>query len=415
MPDPRLLISVPVHERPEVVLDQVENFRAFLPGDTQIVLHLSQSLGVDPAEVAPLLPEGVHVNPSSLATRHGDLAFVHNANVRWGLRELEPFDYVVLHASNDAYFRPGAAERIASATAGVFVNPVGPESPWSPAVAAHRDPVVRAMLADLGASQIFGGMSEGSFFATALFTEMLELMDRHYRPGEGEPYFREEIFYPTLAGHLCREAPVTTLVYSDASNPANTEIGPALIWSLIDGVYGEAGPVTGYDLDHVYAVKRIARELHEPNRALVRTLGRATGARMRTAPPFEARRFVALAFAADLVADPSLLALYLEPFDADDETTLAILVRPWEGDLVQPLTALVRAAGGDAAGAPDITVFTVAPGSFGEATLRWSVDAVILSDDATPPDLFDDVLVVRPRTAADLRALAAARRSVVRR
>ena len=409
MADPRILVSLPVHEQPLVVLDQIENLRAFLPPQTQVVLHLSQDLGCEPAEIAPLLPEGVHVNPISHATQWGDIAYLHNDNVHFALRALEPFDYVLLHASNDLYFRPGAATYIAGAEAGFFTNVVPPDTTWPPGAAAYRDPSLAAMLADLGETQIYGGQSEGSFFSTELFTEMLERIDRRYRHGEGEHYVREEVLYPTLAGHLAHGKRARTVVYSDASNPAATAIGPALIWSLIDGRYGEAGPITGYDLAKVHAVKRVGRELHDRHRELIRTLARAGGARMRLAPPFEARRFVTLAHAADVLGDASLLRTWIGAFRSEDDATLAIHVDEHEGALVDDLVAAVQAAGGEAPDAPDMTLVNVAAGGFAEATLRWAVDAVLLPAGRQAPAFLDDALLVTPESAADLGAIAAAR------
>jgi hypothetical protein len=407
--DPRILVSLPVHEQPLVVLDQVENLRAFLPAQTQIVLHLSQAMGCDPAEVAPLLPDGVHVNPTSHATQWGDIAYLHNDNVRWALGALEPFDHVVLHASNDLYFRAGAAEHIAGFEAGLFTNPVPADTAWPPGVVAHRDPSVAAMLADLGETQIFGGQSEGSFFSTALFVEMLERIDRHYRHGEGEHWVREEVLYSTLAGHLSRGPQTKAMVYSDAVNPGATEIGPALLWSLIDGGYGEAGPITGYDFAHIYAVKRVARQLHDRQRELIRTLARATGARMRLAPPFEARRFVMVAYATDVIEDPAILQTWLASFGSEDDATLAIHVGEDESALIDGLVAAVGAAGGQEPSAPHLTVFTVTTGGFAEATLRWSVDAVLRPAGKPLPAFLDDALLVTPQSAANLAAIAAAR------
>jgi hypothetical protein len=407
--EPRIIVSLPVHEQPLVVLDQVENLRAFLPPETQVVLHLSQDLGADPAEVAPLLPEGVHVNPTSHPTQWGDIAYLHNDNVRFALRALEPFDHVLLHASNDLYFRQGAAQYIAGAEAGFFTNVVPPDTTWPPGVAAYRDPTVAALLADLGETQIYGGQSEGSFFTTELFIEMLARMDRRYRHGEGEHYVREEVLYPTLAGHLSRGTRAKTVVYSDASNPAATTIGPALIWSLIDGRYGEAGPLTGYDLGQVCAVKRVPRELHHPVRTMLRTIGRATGERLRLAPPLEARRFVALAYASDILEDPSILADWIDAFGSEDAATLAIHIGEQQGALIGDLITAVQAAGGQAPDAPDMTLFTVANGSFEEANLRWSVDAVLRPPGRPAPPFLDDALLVYPGSAANLRAIATIR------
>lgn len=406
----RLLVSVPVHEHPVVILDQVENLRAFLPAATQVVLHVSASLPVDRAELDAVLPPGVHVNPTQHTTRWGDVVHVHNDNVRWAAGHLDPFDTVVLNASNDVYFRTGAEAYIDRAGAGFTARPVPPDTTWAWGAAAHRDPVVAALLDDLGRPEgIFGGQWEGSFFPAGLFLEMAERIDRRFTPGEGEEYVREELYYGTLAAHLHAGEHGAPLVYSDAVSENKTPVTPGLIWALRDDAFREHGLE---DVADLFAVKRAARDLRDPNRTLIRTLGRARTGRPRLAPPFEARSFVGLAFAADVVADPSLLAPWMKAFGPDDDATLALHVAPAQGALVPDLVAAVEEAGGSAEGAPDLTVFTVAPGGFGEAALRWAVDVVLSPPGGLLPSHLDDALLLRPGAAARLRDLAAAVRQV---
>ncbi|MBM3268774.1 MAG: hypothetical protein FJZ01_14125, partial [Candidatus Sericytochromatia bacterium] len=45
----RLAISIPVHEQPAVVLDQIANIRHFAP-DALVVLHVSRNFEVRSAE-----------------------------------------------------------------------------------------------------------------------------------------------------------------------------------------------------------------------------------------------------------------------------------------------------------------------------------------------------------------------------
>jgi hypothetical protein len=411
MSAPRICVSLPVHEQPAVIFDQVENLRSFLGPDTLVVLHLSRSMGVDPADVAPLLPDGVHVNPRSHETAWGDIAHLHFDNLRYAYDELDPFDYVVLNASNDLYVRRGAPDVIASAPAAFNRSVVHPDTPWAQAAPAHRDAMLDAILADLGDDHtIFGSQVEGTFYAAELCREMLERIERRFRPREGEHYAREEVYFPTLAGHLCPDTPAKPLIYiADFCNgPA---VSPAVIFGLIDGTFANAD----YDTEALYGVKRVERRLHDANRQLIRTLSRSCGRRLTLNPGFPAKRFITLALAADVLADPSLIRTWHATFDADDEATLALLLYEEQSWELPALIDFLQDGGTGAPGAADIALVTAKPDSFEEAALRWSTHALLRPADAPTPPLFDDLPIVGPANAGELVHLAARRRAPVLR
>jgi hypothetical protein len=376
--DPRLLVSLPVAGQPLVILDQVENLRAFLPADTQIVLRLAPAMGVAPIDVAWMLPAGVHVHPlaSETSDPHGD-------TVRWALDALAPFDRVVLHGSDDVYFRPGAAERIARAELGLTAVALPPDD------AAHDDPAFAALLAELDAGEVLTGPLAGAFFATELFTTMLERVDRHLRPEASGPAWRPEVVYPTLASRLAGGVRTDPIAYS----------GSLAVDSAIDGAAD----------DGFFAVTGVPRDLHDPLRTTLRARARATGARLRLTPPFEANDFVVLAFAADVLADPSVLATWIAAFGPEDTATLAIQVDASDGPSIDHLFTAITAAGGDAPDAPDIKLITAPPGSFAEAAQRWSLDALLRSAGQPAPTFLDDTPLVRPGSPTPLTAIAAAR------
>ncbi|MCW2994086.1 MAG: hypothetical protein JWQ18_1581 [Conexibacter sp.] len=403
---PRLCVSLPVHEQPAVVLDQVENLRSFLGAQTQVVLHLSASMALDPAQLAPLLPDGVHVNPRSHVTQWGDIAHLHLDNLRFAYDHLEPFDHVVLHASNDLYVRPGAPERVAATQAGYRLMPFAADTGWAQAGPAYRDPHLAAIVAGLGGDgQLYGGQVEGTFYAADLFAEMLERIARHYtgpRPGD-EVYNREEVYFHTLAEHLRTGERGAHLVYADVltRGPA---VSPGTIYALLDGTL--AG---GYVMDDPYAVKRVPRELHHPNRDLIRALSRANGPRLAPPRSFEAKSFVALALAADVLTDTTLIPAWHATFGAADDATLALLLLE---DQEWTLPSLVDALDAGGTGAPDsadVVLVTARGGSFEEASLRYTAHAMLRPAGLLAPPLFDDLPVLSPDRASELPYLARAR------
>jgi hypothetical protein len=399
---PRLCVSIPVHEEPAVILDQVENLRAYLGAGTQVVLHLSQAMGLDPSAVQPLLPDGVHVNPVSQPTQWGDIAHLHVSNMEFAYERLEPFDYVLLEASNDLYVREGAPEHIAQHRAGFIAQHVTPELDWVQGPPALRDPQVAAMLADLGTDEIWGGQVEGSYYAADLFRAMLDVITRHHAPG-GETYNREEILFPTAGRALLGDGRHgQNIVYADVltRGPAIT---PATIYSVLDGTL--AGAWTG---GSNYAVKRVTRKINDLNRVVVRAMARAVtgGARLTLPRTFEGKGFAVLAFAVDVLADPGLAAAWHATFTAQDDATLVVLLDEADRFAEPQLLERLAAATGDGPGA-DVALVVAPAGSFAEASLRWTTHAVVRPLGTEIPPLFDDRPIFPPERMDELRFLGA--------
>jgi hypothetical protein len=404
---PRLCVSVPVHEEPAVILDQVENYRAYLGADTQVVLHLSQSMGLDPAAVQPLLPDGVYTNPVSHPTQWGDLAHLHVSNLEFAYKNLDPFDYVLLQASNDLYVRPGAPERIAETRAGFIAQHVTEKTTWVQGPPALRDRQLAAMLADVGTEEIWGGQVEGSYYAADLFREMLDVIGRHLDiRADREVYNREEILFPALATHLLDGAPKGhNLIYVDVltRGPA---ISPAVVHAVLDGTL--AGAWTGSDS---YGVKRVARTINDLNRTLIRGMARTVAGGRRLEPPrtFSGRGFVALAFAVDVLARPGIVRAWQDAFGPDDDATLAILLDEADAFATPQLLQTLENEGTSGPDAADVVLVTARAGSFEEASLRWTTHAVIRPAGAEIPPLFDDRPVFPPDRVDELRFMVARR------
>ena len=124
-----------------------------------------------------------------------------------------------------------------------------------------------------------GQQVEGSWYATDLFREVLERIERHLRPGEGEHYAREEVYYPAVAARLS-DGPFARR--SSTGMPGSRgRSAPATVWGLLDEP--SPTPIASVDFDHVYAVKKVERVLHDRSRELIRASGAHVGRRLRAA------------------------------------------------------------------------------------------------------------------------------------
>jgi hypothetical protein len=421
-------VSIPVHEAPAVVLDQVANVRAFLP-DALIVLHVSQSF-VAPELLAPLLPDGVYVNEASLPTEWGDTSQVHNANFRF-MDAREHFDVFVMHASNDAYVRAGAQDRLAQADAGTQLNATHPaqcgrQSVRDLGLAAAHDGMRR--LAQGG--PVYASQPEGMFFERALFRRMLaEIEDKlgtGARTYKGDETFwgAEHYVYSTTAAQLADHI-VPPVLYSEVQGTTSKRaMSEAVIWAIREGRFAEHGwvdpndpagpyaiegvdlgpPFRVYDFDHVYAVKRIPREYDHPLRMLIRGIARAEAGPLHRPGPATSRGLTIAALADEVIADPALLAAAARCLTASDPVTFAIGVAADRVETLLPaLAATIATAGLDGSASVDLEAVSIAPGELGLCALAGGADAVLSGQ--TVPAPLDSLIRVDATNAHQIRPL----------
>ena len=199
----KICISIPVHERPDVIRDQILNFRFYLP-NCIIVLHKSRNFieTVSHGSFDDLAKiEGVFVNPVSLPTwsRWGSFAHVHNSNFEFAHKNLD-FDYFCLHASNDMFVKAGAKDYIARFDCGNHNALLEKDSGWALAEKIFADPDLKKIMESVNLQDICGSQVEGMFFRREIFAEMIKIIERFYDFSNVDlNYERAEVYYPTLA------------------------------------------------------------------------------------------------------------------------------------------------------------------------------------------------------------------------
>lgn len=198
----KLVISIPVHEKPDVIRNQIENFQKYID-DMCIVLHVSSGF-FERYDIKPLENlEGVYINPSHLDTKWADIIHTHLSNFHF-ISDVLDFDYFVLHASNDMYIRKGFTEYVQNYDAGFNIRKVIKKySHWWPGDMALEDRQLRAMMEDCGQTMIIASQVESSFYKKEIMQKVAEIIEKNYVLGAKEGvYSREEIYFSTIASNL---------------------------------------------------------------------------------------------------------------------------------------------------------------------------------------------------------------------
>ncbi|WP_248320385.1 hypothetical protein [Caballeronia sp. Sq4a] len=210
-----IYVSLPVHEAPLVVADQLVNFARFFP-EACVVLHVSRSGRLDEACLRATLNsqrcENYLINPAHERTVWGSIFRAHLSNIAF-IRSLGDASHVCFHASNDMLVAPGAAGHIARHGRGYNVRPITPGSYWWVSPKARADAVLDALCKTLGNCPLVGSQIEGAFYEADTVFEVADIA-RGAHPGEAG-YPLEEVVFPTIAHAIGATPRVTPYVYSE--------------------------------------------------------------------------------------------------------------------------------------------------------------------------------------------------------
>ena len=204
-----IMISIPVHEKTEVVIDQIVNYKHFCP-NCGIVLHISKSFDYENSfhterEFHSILGmfENVFINPHHLDTSYADIVHTHVSNFDY-ISQLIDFEYFALGSSNDLFVR--SMPDIAGYDINCSIVPLEKKHSWGWYNPTINDPYLMNIIEYLHSdkSDIQTSQIEGSFYKKDIFKEIANLINKFYNYNEVSKqnrtiYPREEVYYPTIA------------------------------------------------------------------------------------------------------------------------------------------------------------------------------------------------------------------------
>lgn len=415
----RLCISIPVHERLDVVMDHIENIRAFTPSDTLIVIHAAAGF-LDNTWLQSIMPEGVYVNPQSVTNdwgfevaNHGTVIPQHQSNFRFMTASVkEPFDYFLLEASNDLFFMQGVGDYISQSgvDAGVQSHPITP---------ATKPGTLFEMAEHFGV-EVRNSQVEGQFYRTEVYQELIDKVDSQWRP-ESRMVAAEEWWYPTIIQTITSNT-VAPYVYTETHwDMARHRPTPALVDALRNRTYAEdlhsdltalSGDSAdfGYlpsfenDYQNVYAIKRVPRDYLDPLRIYIRGLTRQHQPYLQARKPDDFARFNAGILLNDVLEHPQVLRYFGQRFSGSDDAALIVYATPEQSGLLPTLEVTVKDASLDGADAANVVVYVRPLTPEMETFLARTLDVMITPNWLGGP--LADVLQIKPAMAGRLRLIA---------
>lgn len=261
----RILFSIPVHEKPEVVLDQINNFLHFNP-DCCIVLHISSGFRFDSDHISE---DGffsalgdidrVYVNPNRLRSGLEDIIQCHISNFRYAYENID-FEYIVFASSNELFFRQGLLDDISRYDCGPGSRKtVKNDTNWIQGKHIFRDKVFIGILKEWGISQIYSGQFEGSFMKKDMMHNISDKIESFYDYRSMEvKYAREEVFFHTFiaafypGAHIRRD----NTTYMDWNNDLRVYVADVINRLHVN--------------DEKYSIKRVPRYINDEVRTFIR-------------------------------------------------------------------------------------------------------------------------------------------------
>lgn len=298
-----ILFSILVHEKIDVICDQIQNFQHYNPG-CLIVLHVSRTFRLQEEVAIGQLAkkfDRVFVNPESLRTGLIDDSVLrgHLSNIQYVIQLGLEFEYIGFHASNDLFVKEGVLDWMRGFDAGMSCFPVTASMDWSQAQQALRDKMLKRILAKQSGGDVYGSQVEGVFMTRAIVGKVYHAIEPELRKGvagkieqllkvwmpvkyyrglfqalcPGVVYAKEEIYFASLLKLFSKK---TSWVYVYMNWSKGLVVDESDLAVVVEGNKASLEAVMKKSLPenvNFFAVKRVRREIDDPIRKKIREMG----------------------------------------------------------------------------------------------------------------------------------------------
>lgn len=296
-----VIFSILVHEKIDVVLNQIENFTKFNP-NSGIILHISKKFRKELNTKIDVLinKKNIFINPISIDTGLNDNSqfYAHQVNIEYIIFNELKFEYISFHASNDMFVRVGLIDYLRNFDAGSDIKAHEFNSNWRQAKHAYRDPLLKNLLRNKQNLNniIFGSQVEGTFMSKEVCIKLLHdikfynlglkknvvniilqkfIQNKYFHKifdifSPGSYYAKEEIYFSTL---IMSYAKVIGLPYVYINWNNGLKIDFEEVHAIINKDYDilKKKSLRDYSINvhDFYAVKRVDRDMNDQLRKLI--------------------------------------------------------------------------------------------------------------------------------------------------
>ena len=201
-----IVFSLPVHEKFDVILDQLYNIKT-LNNECAVIIHLSPSFDkksslLSREKFEKILSEEfatfAYINPTSVRTGWFDIIQAHICNYDYAKNSLD-FEYFAPIASNELFVKSGLYDYIKSYDCGIGYKEYKRSSSHRGSRLAFKDKSFESIRKELNYDKVIWSQIEGTFYKAEIFGMICEIVKRNYDYNEVQEFYeREEMYLPTI-------------------------------------------------------------------------------------------------------------------------------------------------------------------------------------------------------------------------
>jgi len=267
----KLLFSIPVHEKQDIINNQLENIFNYNAG-CKIILHINKKY--NDFDIKASNYPNLFINTNRYKYIHGKgLFWIHAQNFLNAMEQNIDFEYFCIVSSNEMFIKNGLINYIEKYKNGLQIVPFDSRSSWHN---FHKniesDEIMNKMLIDLELESFCGGQTEGQFYEKKIFQKIIDIYLQYFGNKEIHTFETEEIIPQTIFKYLnlAYTYPFTLQNYCN-----NIEFSEVVINNIIDNKYiipnnyietTLKSPHVNNDpktIESIFSIKRVDRDFNK--------------------------------------------------------------------------------------------------------------------------------------------------------
>lgn len=264
-----LLFSIPVHEKQDIVNNQIENIFNFNP-NCKIILHINESFLSFDINLSNY--KNLFFNKSNIKyNRGGDLLAFHISNFNYCINNNINFKFFIITASNELFIKKGSIDYIKKYKNGLQIVKNDNNDEWHNFNKnLQNNYIIKNLFQLINSNILCGGQTEGQFFEKNIFKNISDLYLKITNNNDYLLEFEaEEIIPATIFNTLNLEYnnPITLQNYSNNINFTinyiknlinnNLKIEDKTIKNQL------YSPHINLDSENIYSIKRVDRTFNK--------------------------------------------------------------------------------------------------------------------------------------------------------
>ena len=203
-----LLFSIPVHEKQDIINNQIENILNHNP-NAKIVLHVNKSFKDFNEKLT--VYENVFINSRRFNYTFGKgLLWIHINNFLEMVENGVHFKYFIILSSNEMFIKPGLISYINQYKNGLQIVEYNKNNKWHNFQKnLEHDVEMKELLNTVGLTTFYGGQTEGQFYEHSIFQKIADIYIQIFGTNEIHSYETEEVISQTIFKSLALKMELT--------------------------------------------------------------------------------------------------------------------------------------------------------------------------------------------------------------